>query len=92
MGIWDTEVIRVDGNLFAYIRVQNDYSGNISGSFRRIYKDKHGHYYAKADGRNQNMDTAVSSLLAHEQRLNVISDFYNKYHKQVGGHLYERYE
>ena len=39
MGIWDTEVIRVDGHLFAYIRVQNYYSGNVSGSFRRIYQD-----------------------------------------------------
>lgn len=86
MGIWDTEVIRVDGNLFAYIKVQNDYSGNVSGSFRRIYQDKHGHYYAKADGRNQNMDNQVNRLLANEARHKEIMDFYNKYKSQIGGY------
>lgn len=85
MGIWDTEVIRVDGNLFAYIKVQNDYSGNVSGSFRRIYQDKHGHYYAKADGRNQNMDNQVKILLAYEEQTKRIRDFYKKYYLQIGG-------
>lgn len=86
MGIWDTEVIRVDGNLFAYIKVQNDYSGNVSGSFRRIYQDKQGHYYAKADGRNQNMDNQVNRLLYCENRNKEIMDFYNKYHNHIGGY------
>lgn len=27
--IWDAEVLRVDGNLYAYIRVQNEFTGNI---------------------------------------------------------------
>lgn len=84
MGIWDTEVIRVDGNLFAYIKVQNDYYGNVSGSFRRIYQDKQGHYYAKADGRNQNMDNQVNVLLAYEARQKEIKDFYDKYHIRKG--------
>lgn len=86
MGIWDMEVIRVDGHLFAYIRVQNDYSGNVSGSFRRIYQDKDGHYYAKADGRNQNMDNQVKVLLANEEQTKRIRDFYKKYYLQIGGH------
>lgn len=85
MGIWDTEVIRVDGNLFAYIKVQNDYSGNVSGSFRRIYQDKNGHYYAKADGHNQNMDNQVNRLLADEIKNKEIRDFYKKYSSQIGG-------
>lgn len=48
--IWDNEVFRVDGNLYVFTRIQNEFTGNISGHFRRIYKDKLG-YYAKADGK-----------------------------------------
>lgn len=87
MGIWETEVIRVDGNLFAYIRVQNEFTGNISGSFRRIYQDKKdGHYYAKADGRNQDLSDVVQRFRAQQVREKEIRDFYNKYHNQIGGY------
>lgn len=75
MAIWETEVIRVDGNLFAYVRVQNEYNGNISGSFRRIYQDKNGDYYAKADGSNQNLTNQVNRFLASEIRQKEITDF-----------------
>ena len=87
MGIWETEVIRVDGNLFAYIRVQNEFTGNISGNFRRIYQDKKdGHYYAKADGNNQNLNVAVARFLAQELNHKSYKEFYDKYSKQVGGY------
>lgn len=52
MSVWGSEIIEADGNLYAYIRVQNDYTGNIAGSFRRIYFDKKGKPYAKVDGSN----------------------------------------
>lgn len=86
MGIWETEIIRVDGNLFAYMRVQNDFTGNISGSFRRVYLDKKGFYYAKADGKNQSVHEKVKTFLAGEVRQKEINDFYNKYKNQIGGY------
>ncbi len=86
MSLWDNEILRVDGHLFVYVRVQNDYSGNISGSFRRIYQDKKGDYYAKADGNNQNLTNQVNRFLASEIRQKEITDFYNKYHNQIGGY------
>ena len=52
MSVWDSEIIEADGNLYAYVRVQNEFTGNISGSFRRIYFDKKGKPYAKVDGSN----------------------------------------
>lgn len=86
MSLWDNEILRVDGHLFVYVRVQNDYSGNISGSFRRIYQDKNGDYYAKADGTNQNLTNQVNRFLASENKQKEITDFYNKYHNQIGGY------
>lgn len=86
MSIWDNEILRVDGHLFVYVRIQNDYSGNVSGSFRRIYQNKNGDYYAKADGNNQNLTNQVNRFFASEIRQKEITDFYNKYHNQIGGY------
>lgn len=86
MSLWDSEILRVDGHLFVYVRVQNDYSGNVSGSFRRIYQNKNGDYYAKADGINQNLTNQVNRFLVWEHGQKEMEDFYNKYSKQIGGY------
>ena len=65
MSIWDSEIVKADGNLYAYIRVQNDFTGNIAGSFRRIYKDKNG-YYAKVDGSNHYFNNQVKAFKERE--------------------------
>lgn len=80
----DPEILRVDGNLYAYIRIQNEYTGNVSGSFRRIYKDKSG-YYSRADGKNQYINNMVNNFLASEIKEKEIRDFYKKYSSQIGG-------
>lgn len=80
--IWGIEIIRVDGNLFAYTRIQNEFTGNISGHFRRIYKDKNG-YYAKADGKNQYLNSAVDSFLKQESYTKEALDFFKKYKGRI---------
>ena len=80
--IWDNEVLRVDGNLYVYTRIQNEFTGNISGHFRRIYKDKNG-YYAKADGSNHYLNEAVGSFLKQELHQKEVLDFYKKYKSRI---------
>ena len=80
--IWDNEVIRVDGNLYVFTRIQNEFTGNISGHFRRIYKDKNG-YYAKADGKNQYLNSAVDSFLKQEAHTKEALDFFKKYKGKI---------
>lgn len=80
--IWGIEIIRVDGNLFAYTRIQNEFSGNISGHFRRVYKDKHG-YYAKADGKNNYLNGEVESYLKREVYQKESMDFFKKYKGRI---------
>ena len=83
--IWDVEVIKADGNLYAYIRVQNEFTGNISGSFRRIYKDKNG-YYAKADGKNNYMTNEVESYLKRASLEREAILFWKEYKNKIGGY------
>ena len=84
MSIWDTEIVRANGDLYAFIRVQNEFTGNISGSFRRIYKDKDG-YYAKADGKKNYLTNKVVSFRESESRSKDYRDFYYKYKDKIGG-------
>ena len=80
MSIWGSEIVKADGNLYAYIRVQNDYTGNIAGSFRRIYKDKNG-YYAKVDGSNHYFNNQVKAFQDREALVRnalQISELYRK--------------
>ena len=77
--LYDSEVVRVNGDLYAFIRIQNEFTGNVSGSFRRIYKDKNG-YYAKADGKNNYMNSQVQGYIQRESQEKEYRDFYKKYH------------
>ena len=77
MAIWDAEIVKADGNLYAFIRVQNDFTGNISGSFRRIYKDKNG-FYAKVDGSNHYFNNEVARFTAYQEQIMDALEFRKK--------------
>ena len=78
MSLWSIDILEADGNLFAYVRVQNEWNGNTSGAFRRIYTDKFGRTYFKADGQNHYVD--VQPYLDRKDHIRTALEFYKKYH------------
>lgn len=54
MGVYDVELTRLDGEIKAYVKIQNDYTGAIIGQLRKIYLDGN-EYYIRADGRRVNV-------------------------------------
>lgn len=54
MGVYDVELTRLDGEIKAYVKIQNDYTGAIIGQLRKIYLDGD-EYYIRADGRRVNV-------------------------------------
>ena len=59
MSIWDKEIIKANGELYCFVRIQNEFTGNISGAFKKVYY-KDGHHYCKADGQIQFLDEDVA--------------------------------
>ena len=59
MAIWDKEIIKANGELYCFVRIQNEFTGNISGAFKKVYY-KDGHHYCKADGQIQFLDEDVA--------------------------------
>lgn len=78
MSLWNVEILEVDYKLFAYVRVQNEYSGNISGAFRRIYTDNKGRTYFKADGMNHYID--VQPFQDRQEKIKRALEFYKKFY------------
>ena len=85
MGIWDSEIVKANGELYAFVRVQNDFTGNISGAFRRIYKDKSG-YYCKVDGYNRYFNNQVEAFKKRESEIKLAMEFYKQYGNLHGGY------
>ena len=83
MSVWDSEIIEADGNLYAYIRVQNDFTGNISGSFRRIYFDKKGYPYAKVDGSNHYFTGQVAQFKERQEIIKKALEQTKHFRKEI---------
>ena len=78
MSLWNIEVLRIDGQLYAHVRIQNDYTGNISGSVRKVINHD-GHYYIHADTNKHVVDQQVSAFIERENLIKSAIDFYKKY-------------
>lgn len=77
MGIWHKEVVKVNGDLKAYIGVQNDWTGNIRYGLRDIHIDGNT-YYAIADGQHVNVTSQRAQYLNHEGEVERALEWYRK--------------
>lgn len=82
MSLYGFEILRCDGKLFAYTRIQNEWNGNISCSFKRVYR-REGRCYFKADGRNHDCTDQVSSYVKRENDRAAEHEFYIKYKGRI---------
>ena len=78
MSIWDKEIIKANGELYCFLRIQNEFTGNISGTFKKVYY-KDGHHYCKADGSTQILDEDVARFKVHESEVKRILNDSKKY-------------
>lgn len=68
MSIWDKEIIKANDELYCFVRIQNECTGNISGAFKKVYY-KDGHHYCKADGSIQILDEDVARYNLRQSEL-----------------------
>lgn len=78
MSVWDVEVTYLDSDLMAYVKIYDDYSGNITGTLRKV-RCIDGHYYIKADGRQINLDNQIAGLLEYKDMTERAISFYKKH-------------
>lgn len=67
MSLWHKEVTRLNGDLKAYVEVQNDYTGSIRCDLRTIH-EADGKYYVIADGGHIDVTNERTNYLNYEER------------------------
>ena len=87
MSIWDTEIVRVDGELKVYVKVQNEVTGGITGCLRNIHLDGN-RYYCRADGRRVDVTSKRDAYIRYEGKIDSAMKFYNDYGRN-GEQIYE---
>lgn len=63
----DPEIVKVDGEYKAYVKIQNDWSGDVGGCLRDIHMDKDCRYYCIAGGRRCDVSRIRERYIKREQ-------------------------
>lgn len=70
MSVYSKEIVRCNGDLKVYVRIQNDYTGQIMEGIRNIF-DKDGRKYFHADGCKHDITDLVNDELMREEYKNA---------------------
>lgn len=74
MSVWQCECVRVDGELMAAVRIQDDWTGNVRTTLRKIHLDpKTGHYWFSAEGQHVNV-----TELREEEKIKEVLKWYKQ--------------
>lgn len=79
MSIWAYDLMRVDGSVRVYTRIQNEYTGQITDGIRDIFTDKSGKKYFRADHQQIFIDKEYNAFIEHENAVKSALEFYKKY-------------
>lgn len=79
MSLWSYDIIRVDGDIKAYARTQNDYTGAITGALRTIH-EVNGKKYFKNDHQKIICTQDVINFIQYEETVKKALEFYHRNH------------
>ena len=68
MSLYSLELVRLNGDIKAYVRIQNDWSGQITEGIRNIFL-KDDRYYIRVDGQEHNVNAERDRFLMNEQHI-----------------------
>lgn len=68
MSLYSLELVRLNGDIKAYVRIQNDWSGQITEGIRNIFL-KDNRYYIRVDGCEHIVNRQREEFLMNEQHI-----------------------
>lgn len=77
MGVWYCECVRIDGQIMAAVKMQDDWTGSITLHLRKIYLDGNT-YYTNVQRNRINVTSARERLIEHEGRVRDALEWYHK--------------
>lgn len=77
MGVWYCECVRIDGQIMAAVKMQDDWTGSITLHLRKIYLDGNT-YYTNVQRNRINVTAARERLIEQEGRVRDALEWYHK--------------
>lgn len=77
MGVWTRECVRIDGEVMAAVKMQDDWTGNITLHVRKIFLNGNT-YYCNVQKQKINVTDAREQLLRWEDENKRAREWYNK--------------
>ena len=77
MSIWHHEIVKVNGEYKAYVEIQNEFTGNITGRLQTIFH-KNGIDYVRADGRMLNVTNDLLNQKRYEETVKEALQYYKE--------------
>lgn len=75
MRVWNIEAVRIDGQIMAAVKIQDEWTGNITLHVRKIYLDGNT-YYTNVCKERVIMTEARRELLEYEDRCKTALEWY----------------
>ena len=77
MSIYSTEITRLNGDLMAFVRIQNDWTGQIRGRIATVIS-QNGRKHIVADGQRKDVTIKCEDFLRKEAQVKAALDWYKK--------------
>ena len=77
MSLYSLELVRLNGDIKAYVRIQNDWSGQITEGIRNIFL-KDDQYYINADGCKHVVNKQRDDFLMKEEHIKDALKWYKE--------------
>ena len=77
MSLYSLELVRLTGDIKAYVRIQNDWSGQITEGIRNIFL-KDDRYYIRVDGQEVKVNAERDRFLMNEQQIKDALKWYKE--------------
>ena len=77
MSIHDIEITKLNGDYMAYVRIQNDWTGQIRGRIATVVNAK-GRKHIIADGQKKDVTTLVEDYIRKEDQIKEALKWYKQ--------------
>lgn len=77
MSLYSLELVRLNGDIKAYVRIQNDWSGQITEGIRNIFF-KDNRHYINADGCKHIVDKQLDDFRMKEEHIKDALKWYKE--------------
>lgn len=77
MGVWNVECVKIDGEIMAAVKMQDDWTGHTTLHLRKLHLDGN-QYYVNVQKVRINVTDCRDRLIDYEGRCRTALDWYNK--------------